>query len=324
VTAEVGRHPSSMSDLSERTSPVGNPRQEPLVHIVVLNWNRCDETRACLEPLRDLDYPRFETVLVDNGSTDGSEGSLRRAFPDLEVIQTGANLGYAGGNNVGIRHAIAAGADYVWVLNNDTRADPLSLFELTAAARRGEHYGIVASQSFREDGWHPSVAYTSSNDRWIPIECDGCDEAQPFHVADRLEGGSLFISVRALIEIGLFDEEYFHYYEDHDLAQRMRQAGWRLGFSCRAKVVHLTGKSLFAGTPQARYYMMRNRLLYQRKVHGERPWRVLLREPRLVRNALSIRQALRRDFRSTLAGVTALTDAFRGRGGPRDFGPSYR
>lgn len=303
---------------------LGESAHEPLVYVIVLNWNRCDETRACLESLHELEYANARILLVDNGSTDGSEASLRRAFPDLEVIQTGDNLGYAGGNNVGIRHAIAAGADFVWILNNDTRVDPSALLELMAPARQGREYGIVASQSIREDGWIAPVAFRQHGEQRIPIECSGCAEAQPCHVANQLEGGSLLISALALDEVGLFDEDYFHYYEDRDLAQRIRRAGWRLGFACRAKVVHLTGKSLFAGTPQAQYYMMRNHLLYQRKLHGERVWRVLLREPRLVRNALGVRRALALDFRPCIAGVMALKDAFVGRGGKRDFGPSYR
>ena len=249
---------------------------------------------------------------------------LREVFPHIDLIQTGSNLGYAGGNNIGIRHAIARGADFVWVLNNDTRVHPAALGELILGAGNGIAFGIVASQSIREDGWTPPVAFVEQNKKRVPITCSGCDEARPCHVAEQLEGGSLLISVAALDQVGLFDEDYFHYFEDRDLAQRIRRAGWQLGFACRARVIHLTGRSLFAGTPQAQYYLMRNHILYQKKVFGERAWRVLLREPRIVRNALSIRRALRLDFRPTIAGLMALRDASTGRGGQRDLGESYK
>lgn len=296
----------------------------PFVYVIVLNWNRWGETRACIESLLELDYPRFRILIVDNGSTDGSEARLRALFPDLEVMQTGANLGYAGGNNVGIRRAIEADTDYVWILNNDTRVAPKTLTALVDSSRVAAEFGAVATRTVRDDGWNPAVAFTSSDGGWVGIECEGCVEAGPYHIADRLQGGSLLLSTAALKRVGPFDEDYFHYYEDIDLADRIAQAGWQLGFACRATVVHRTGKSLFSGSPQAQYYEIRNGLLYRQKVHGERAWTVLRRNPRLLRRALSVRRALRLDFRQTIVGVMAVTDAVRGRGGQRDFGPSFR
>src|SRR3954453_12196768 len=92
----------------------------PLIIIVVLNWNGCADTIECLESVRALDYPNFRTVLVDNGSTDRTVVATRQHFPDVHIIQNGRNLGYAAGNNVGIRYALRQGADYILILNNDT------------------------------------------------------------------------------------------------------------------------------------------------------------------------------------------------------------
>jgi GT2 family glycosyltransferase len=297
---------------------------EPLVYVVVLNWNDWEEAQECIESLHGLEYPNFRVVIVDNGSEDGSEAKLADAFPEHPVLQSGSNLGYAGGNNVGIRHAIAAGADYVWVLNNDTRVDPTALSELMAGPCNGEEYGIVASQNTRAEGWNYRVGFTLGDDgERHEIECDGCADAVPYHDAELVQGASMLMSVKALNEVGLIDEDYFHYFEDRDIAERILRGGWKLGFACRARVVHSSGKAIFGGSPQGMYYRLRNDLLYQRKFYDESAFRVLLRQPGMIRNALSIRRALRLDFRYSIVGIRALVDGWRGRGGRRDFPPDY-
>lgn len=105
----------------------------PLVYIVILNWNGWQDTLACVTSCCALTWPEYRLLVVDNGSTDGSEAILRDRLATGEVLQSGGNLGFAGGNNVGIRHALAAGAEYVWLLNNDTEVAPDALSELVAA-----------------------------------------------------------------------------------------------------------------------------------------------------------------------------------------------
>src|SRR5207249_4614225 len=102
-------------------------RLMPFVYVVVLNWNLKEMTAACVASLLASDYPRSKVMVVDNGSTDGSRDYLIDRFPGLEVIETGRNLGYAAGNNLGIRNALAAGADLVLLLNNDTVVEPSTL-----------------------------------------------------------------------------------------------------------------------------------------------------------------------------------------------------
>ncbi len=94
------------------------------VCIIVLNWNNAPDTLECLHSLASLEYPDYHVLVVDNGSTDDSVSLIRAAFPAVEILETGANLGYAGGNNAGIRHALAAGADLVCILNNDVTVEP--------------------------------------------------------------------------------------------------------------------------------------------------------------------------------------------------------
>lgn len=112
--------------------------ESDLVYIIILNWNGWQDTVECVVSCLNLRHDNCRILIVDNGSTDGSETFLRKRFPDTELIQTGENRGFAGGNNIGISHAMANGADYVWLLNNDTIVDPDSLSELIRVAKKNE------------------------------------------------------------------------------------------------------------------------------------------------------------------------------------------
>ena len=316
------------------------------VHVVVVNWNGADDTLRCLESVAGLEGVEPRVVVVDNGSTDGSEERIRGARPDVDVIQTGANLGYAGAANAGLEHARAQGAQYVWLLNNDTRVDPGSLAALLAAAEADprcaalvsrvvdEPEGVQADNAFvagvhaQGDGGDgrpfPLNTFLPSNARQVPIRCGGCDAARPYHPADVLRGPSLLLRAAAVAEVGGLDEGYFHYYEEVDLVARLLRAGWRAGLVCNALVVHDEGASLSGASAQAQYYTLRNYLLFRRKLFGEHPLRVVARDTLMGRRLVSIRGLPRLDGRPTRAGLLAIADALRGRGGRRDLGERYR
>src|ERR1700756_3033913 len=97
------------------------------VFILLLNWNNWKDTNECLNSLERLDYDEWEVIVLDNGSTDGSVERIREKFPEVEIIQLKANLGFSAGNNAGIRVALERGAEYVWLLNNDTTVSPKAL-----------------------------------------------------------------------------------------------------------------------------------------------------------------------------------------------------
>lgn len=297
----------------------------PLVWTIVLNWERPRETLRCLASLDRLAYPNHRVLVVDNGSTDGSEHAIRAARPGVHLLQTGANLGYAGGNNAGIRAALDAGAELVWILNNDTEVEPDALDELVRIARGDPRTGALATRLVeRESGRTAADAFSLVGGSMTAVECDGCtrDDAHP---ADVLGGPSLFLRAQALREVGTFDVEYFHYYEEADLMERIHRAGWKLGLACRAAITHAHGGSLSYASPQSQYYLLRNCLLYRRKLHHEHPLHFLAREPRMLRNALGLRRALTTgDLRPTRAAVHALADAARGRSGRRDLGARYQ
>jgi GT2 family glycosyltransferase len=301
------------------------------VQVVVLNWNGWEHTLRCLEALDNL-RQLCSVLIVDNGSTDDSEIHLRRRRPEVEIIQTGANFGYAGGNNIGLRRALETGAEYAWVLNNDAFPEPSALQELVACMDKDARLGVLAARAIRADGdQQDGLAFSTTEARaWNffghegEILCEGCPSPGDFHEAASVAGPSLLFRTEALSEVGLFDESYFHFFEEMDLVERLRVAGWRAGFACRSIVHHEHGTSLSHLTPQALYYLYRNHLAYRRKRFRVHPLRVLSHRPIWrLRNLLSLRRSVRGDFRLLLAQWWAIIDALRRREGPRDLGSEY-
>ncbi|MGP8012425.1 MAG: glycosyltransferase family 2 protein, partial [Halobacteriota archaeon] len=125
--------------------------REPKVAIVVLNWNGKRDTVECLASLNEIDYSNYEILLVDNGSTDGSQKYFRAQYPEIELIENEMNLGFAEGNNVGIRHAMNGRADYVLLLNNDTFVHPKFLSELVRVAEGGSRIGFVGPKIYYQE-----------------------------------------------------------------------------------------------------------------------------------------------------------------------------
>lgn len=208
------------------------------VFIVVLNWNNYRDTSACLLSLGALDYPNSHTIVIDNGSTDDSASQLRNEFPGIEIVETKKNLGFAGGCNVGIRMASAENADFVWLLNNDTKVDAGALSALVAKAETDARMGAVGSAIYFMDqpqrmqvwGGGRVKFWTGRSGHFLRPVLDSRIEF--------ITGASMLIPRSAIEEVGLLDERYFMYWEDADYCFRLREAGWRLGIAEQSKVWH--------------------------------------------------------------------------------------
>jgi GT2 family glycosyltransferase len=194
---------------------------------VVLNWNGRDETPDALASLAGI-----EAICVDNGSTDGSDADVERRFPEVELIRTGSNLGYSGGNNVGIRRALERGADWVLLLNSDAVVEPGLAAALERAADARPDAGVLACAVLTEDGDRVEFAGGSFN-AWLGYSGRLTDFGEPAaslsperRDVDRASGAAMAIS-RAFVErVGLLDERLFAYVEDVDLVLRARAAGF--------------------------------------------------------------------------------------------------
>jgi hypothetical protein len=253
----------------------------PAVSIVILNWNGLADTLECLRSLRALRYERCRIVVVDNGSTDGSAAALRTAAADgsFELVEAGANLGYAGGNNLGIHRALEGGADFVLVLNNDTIVDPDLLDELVEAAARFPDAGCFG----------PWIYYLDDPERLWFTRSEWGSKGATFNAPGKgrlaaelskevtstqyVCGAALFFRAEVANRIGLFDERFFLVYEDSDWCFRARRAGFECLVVSTARVWHKVGMSFGSeSSPLRTYFSVRNKLLWAEKNVGRAEW----------------------------------------------------
>ena len=247
----------------------------PDVEIVVLNWNGKRDTLACLASLEKLQYPDVHVIVVDNGFADDSVDAIRSLYPPesgrLTVIENGKNLGYTGGNNVGIRQALNNGAEFIWLLNNDTLVEPDSLGLLLRAALANPSAGILGPRVLCYPDTHLLYSKGESFNLWFNRrtvnvgEEDRRDEVKPRKV-DYVVGCSMLVSKKIIEQVGLLDETYFAYFEEIDWCFRGRKAGFEVLYVPEAVIYHKGGAST-GGTisPLASYYRTRNWIYFMRK-----------------------------------------------------------
>src|SRR2546428_2157525 len=233
-------------------------------HVVVLNWNGRDSIRPCLQSVLHQTYAPYRVVVVDNASTDGSRDVVRDEFPEVTLVPLPENLHFARGTNAGVRQALRdPECAFIGTLNNDTRVDPEWLAELVRMA--GAPVGMVASQMVVID--RPNVLnstggsigpHGSAMDRgWDSIYEGQFGQALDVFVPS---AGAALYRRDVLDSVGLFDEDFFAYYEDLDLSWRTRFAGWEARFAPRAIVHHKYSASYGSGNPMKTYLCERNRV----------------------------------------------------------------
>lgn len=210
----------------------------PPVTCIVLNWNGWQDTIECLEALRQCTYTNLTTVVADNGSTNDSVARIKAARPDILLLESSKNLGFAAGNNIGIRHAIAHGAEYVWLLNNDTQPAPDALTALIVKAMTDDRIGAVGSVCYYADSPATVEAWAGARvNLWIGY---GRNSTKPredgwFH---SLNGTSILVSTAAIKDAGLLDEGFFLYWEDTEFCLRLRKRGWRIAAAPGSRILH--------------------------------------------------------------------------------------
>jgi GT2 family glycosyltransferase len=247
--------------------------EAPKVSIIMLNWNSYQMTRDCLLSLRKIEYPTFEVILVDNGSVDSSAEQLSREFPEIELIRNPRNLGFAGGNNVGMRKALGRGTDYLLLLNNDTIVASNFLRELVRVGESDPSIGML----------NPKIYFFEPADRlwygggicrpWrvFPIHLglrkhdDGSyDQTREVSFAT---GCALLIKAGVVRRIGLLDEAFFLSFEDADWSMRASRAGFKQFYVPGSVIWHKdsydTTRNL--GHAGKNFHTMRNSVLFARK-----------------------------------------------------------
>ena len=280
---------------------------------VVLSYNGREDTLAALDSLRGID-----TVVVDNGSNDGSADAVAERFPGVELVRAGVNLGFAGGNNVGIRRALDRGADWVLLLNNDALAEPGLVEALDAAAAARPDAGVLACKILYADSdllWYAGAGFDPVLGRSRHEGFGRPDEPGALEDTIRATGTGMAVSRTAIDAAGLLDEELFLYAEDLEWSLRIREAGFAVVYVPEARIRHrVSASSGGAGSPTTAYYETRNMLAV---VERHRPLpRGLTGARRALVVAPRVLQAARRPA-SAWAAVRGWRDYRRGRMGRR-------
>lgn len=214
----------------------------PLVYVIILNYNGFDDTKNCIESVKKSSYPRIKIVVVDNASSDDSAVKLRESFSDCIVLQTESNLGYAGGNNVGIKYALEQGADYICILNNDTLIAENTIEILMNKIISTRNCIVGPATLF----WNKEIVHSAGVDInfWkgtSKIHYYGEDVSTISNievVCDYLEGTCLLFSTKDFEKIGLLPEIYFMYFEETEWCYRAKQNGIRIVCITNAKLWH--------------------------------------------------------------------------------------
>lgn len=191
--------------------------QYPLVCVIVLNYNGRRHLEYCLPSLLATDYPAARFLLVDNASQDGSADWVREHFPQVEVIESAVNRGWAGGNNLGTARARALGAQYAALVNNDVRVHPAWLKAAVQAAEANRRIGIVGFEIYEARGSGDTTAFEEAVRRWREPRWE------PAQVVD---GMAMLVRLSLFDALGPIDEGFFAYAEDNDLVIRARRAGY--------------------------------------------------------------------------------------------------
>jgi len=252
---------------------VAKDSQPPKVGVILVNWHGAEFTLPCVESLLKSNYPNFQIVVVDDGSTDGSPDRIAHEFPQVELLRQPTNSGVSKARNRGIRHALKLGCEYALMMDNDTRADPNLISSLVETAESANRRAVVG----------PKIYWLRDPDRlwfafgrlslWTGLYSNPAYNQQDrgqFEKSVEMEVASsccMLMPKEALETVGGFDEAFgYRTHEDVDLSLRCRRAGFRIIFSPKAKIWHLVGGSAqkMSGA-SIRYHATRDQLWTLRK-----------------------------------------------------------
>jgi len=232
-----------------------------LISVVVLNWNGKEVVEKCLQSLQGQTYQPLEIIVVDNASTDDSMDLVRKKFLNVKLILNERNLGFGGGNNVGIR---ASQGRYIMMLNNDTRLDSKCIEELKRSIEKDDRYGACASKILLEyednlidaagivvcpDGLSIGRGRLEKGDRYD-------EEVEVFFASDC----ACLYRREMLEDIGLYDEDFFAYADETDMGWRAQLAGWKCIYNPKAIVYHFHSASTGTYSPFKAFLVERNRI----------------------------------------------------------------
>ena len=238
----------------------------PLVIFVVLNFNRRKDTLQCISSLAQNTYKNQKIILLDNSLTDGSVEAVEARFPDVQIIRLQQNLGYAGNNNVGIDEAMRQGAEWIFVLNEDTVLAPDCVAQLVSVGESDPTIGIVGPMVYHHD--EPEIIQSAGGkmDKYFRAEHLGQNQVdrgqypQP-HLVEWISGCGIMVRRAVIDQIGTIDARFFLYAEELEWCIRASEVGWKIVHIPQAKLWHKGVQRDYHPKPSLMYYLTRNRLL---------------------------------------------------------------
>ncbi|PKK35688.1 dTDP-Rha--alpha-D-GlcNAc-pyrophosphate polyprenol alpha-3-L-rhamnosyltransferase [Siphonobacter sp. SORGH_AS_0500] len=244
----------------------------PKVSIVTINYNQAEVTRQFLESSRFLTYPNYEIVIVDNASKQVLSTVLDVSdYPGTRIVRSEENLGFTGGNNIGMA---AANGDYFFIVNNDTEMPPSLLDDLLKPFATDPRIGVTCPKIKFFDypdivqyaGYNPMNPYTGTA---TPIGLNEKDEAKfdQSGVTSFAHGCAMLVKREVIEKVGRFAERFFLYYEELDWSQRIKDGGFLIYYVGTTHILHKESVSVGPANPLKTYYLTRNRILYIRR-HG--------------------------------------------------------
>ena len=268
------------------------------VGLVILHFNKPDLTEACLVSVKQLETKDFklEVIVVNNNPLEKID-FLKKKLPEFIFLKTPENLGYAAGNNFGLKRALKDGVDFVLLLNNDTLLDEKLIKELLKTAQKDPKIGILAPKIYFAPGYEFHKKRYQEKDKgkviwyagglidWqnVVTSHQGVDEVDYGQydtpsATDFISGCAMFVKKEVFEKIGLFDERFFLYWEDVDFCQRAKKVGFGVTYIPQAKLWHANAGSSEVGGELHDYYMTRNRLLFGMKFANFRTKLALLKQ----------------------------------------------
>jgi GT2 family glycosyltransferase len=239
--------------------------KKPTVWIAVLHYQGAENTVSCLRSIEKLNYPHLRILITDNCSPDKSGEKVRENYPTHDYLQLADNLGFAGGSNAAINYCIQKGADWIWLLNNDTELAEDSLSKMMDIALSEERAGVLGARvcTPTTNGYHKSGRGEIDFFRGKTFERGDVDETQAKIACQWISGSNMLFRASAFQEMNGFDEKFFLYFEDTDICWRLNQAGWNCLLVPDAKIFHEGNASTQGKLAIWRsYYHTRNRLLF--------------------------------------------------------------
>src|SRR3989344_6681174 len=250
------------------------------VSVVILNFKVKRDSLECIESVQKSDYKNVKLIVVDNNSEDGLSGAINDK--SIEFIQNDQNLGFTGGNNIGVKKALEQGADYIFILNPDAVVEEDTISNLV---REAQNYSIdiVGPKVLfadRKTIWYAGGIFDKKNVLGSHKGVNEKDQGQyeKSEVTDYVTGAALFVRSEVFKKIGLFDDRFFLYYEDADFCIRAKRVGFSIMYIPSAKVYHKNAKSTGLGSSLQDYFITRNRMLIAYKFLPFRTRFALLRE----------------------------------------------